>query len=80
MKNTKGHVIKIYCANCQTLLYKYSKTGSGHLIKCYQDKIIKDFTKGDLKCPQCKEPFARQRMIHGKPANKIIQGKVFTKH
>ena len=73
------HVIKIYCSQCKTLLYKYQKGGSGRLVKCYKEKIVKDFTKGDLKCPQCNLSFARAAMIHGKPANKIIQGKVFVK-
>jgi hypothetical protein len=73
------HVIKIYCSRCKIILYKYQKGGSGRLVKCYTEKIVKDFTKGDLKCPQCKQPFAREAMIHGKPAHKIIQGKVFVK-
>jgi DNA-directed RNA polymerase subunit M/transcription elongation factor TFIIS len=76
----KDSVIKIYCMNCNTLLYKYHKIGKGHLVKCYKDRIVKDYTKGDLRCPNCGEEFARKRMIHGKPANKIIQGKVFVKN
>jgi len=72
-------VIKIYCSKCQTLLYEYLKEGSGHLVKCYKDRIPKDFTNGDLKCPKCGGKFARETMIHGKPANKIIQGKVFVR-
>lgn len=71
--------VKIYCQNCKTLLYKYHKEKPGHLIKCYKDKIFKDYTAGDLECPQCGEQFAREAMVHGKPANKIIQGKVFVK-
>jgi hypothetical protein len=39
-----------------------------------------DYTNGDLKCPNCGEQFARERMIHGKPAYKIVQGKVFMKN
>jgi hypothetical protein len=78
-KKIKGHLIKIYCSNCKTLLYKYFKSNSGHLVKCYRDRIVQDFTKGDLKCPKCKAQFAREAMIHGKPAYKIIQGKVFVK-
>ncbi len=77
IKKTKGRVIGIYCANCGTLLYKYFKVGSGHLVKCYKDRIRKDFTNKDLKCHKCKKQFAREAIIHGKPANKIIQGKVF---
>jgi uncharacterized protein (DUF2225 family) len=60
-------------------LYKYLKEGRGHLIKCYKDNILQDFTNGDLKCPKCGEKFAREAIIHGRPAYKIIQGKVFTK-
>jgi len=72
----KGRVIKIYCANCQKLLFKYFKSGSGHLVKCYRDRIVKDFTEGNLKCPRCGQLFARETMIYGQPAYKIIQGKV----
>lgn len=72
-------VVKIYCQNCNTLLYKYRKDKMGHLIKCYKDRIIKDYTMGDLRCPNCGEQFAREAVIHNKPANKIIQGKIFVK-
>ena len=64
---------------CNNLLYRYYKVGRGHLIKCYKDRIIEDFTREDLRCPECKEKFAREAMIHGKPANKIIRGKVYVK-
>ena len=36
-------------------------------------------TAGDLHCPNCGREFARERMMSGKPAHKIIQGKVFTR-
>ena len=78
-KKIKGHVIEVYCADCKNLLYKYFKAGSGHLVKCYKDRIIKDYTDGDLKCPKCGKQFAREAMINGKPIHKIIQGKVFVK-
>jgi len=73
------HIIKIYCSQCRALLYKYQKGGSGHLVKCFTERIVKDFTKGDLSCPHCRAPFAREAMVRGKPAHKIIQGKVFVK-
>lgn len=73
------HTIKIYCSKCQTLLYKYRKQGFGSLVKCYKDRIIKDNTRGDLKCPTCGQEFAREAIIHNRPANKIIQGKVYVK-
>ena len=72
-------IIKIYCNRCKALLYRYNKVKPGHLVKCYKDRILKDYTNGDLKCPRCGQKFAREAIIHGKPANKIIQGKVFIK-
>lgn len=78
-QNIRAMSVKIYCAKCNALLYKYHKKGSGHLIKCYKDRIVQDFTRGDLNCPECGGQFAREAMIHGKPANKIIQGKVFVR-
>ena len=77
MKNFQ--TIKVYCEKCQTLLYKYHKDKAGHLIKCYKDRIIEDNTKKDLKCPNCGQQFAREAKYHNRPANKIIQGKVYVK-
>jgi uncharacterized Zn finger protein len=74
-----GRVIKIYCQKCGTLLYEYWKAKPGHLVKCYQERILKDYTKGDLKCPKCGLSFARETKIYKKPAYKIIQGKVRVK-
>jgi ribosomal protein S27E len=78
-KGRRTHIIKVYCAKCQTLLYKYQKAGLGSLIKCYKDRIAEDYTRGDLKCPKCGETFAREAVYHGKPANKIILGKVYVR-
>jgi uncharacterized protein with PIN domain len=75
----KFYRIKIYCANCHTHLYDYDKDMVGHLIKCYKERIVTDYTKGDLTCPNCGEVFAREAMYHGMLANKIIQGKVYHK-
>ncbi|MFP3859787.1 MAG: hypothetical protein ACLFUW_03100 [Bacteroidales bacterium] len=50
------------------------------MVKCFRDRIKEDYTNGDLKCPHCGEQFARERMINGKPAYKIVQGKVFMKN
>jgi DNA-directed RNA polymerase subunit M/transcription elongation factor TFIIS len=71
--------IQIYCTGCNSLLYAYHKAGSGLLVKCYRERIKEDYTRGDLRCPKCGAEFARERMIHGKPAHKIIQGKVYVK-
>ena len=71
--------IQIYCSGCNALLYSYNKDIRGHLIKCYKDMIVDDYTNKDLKCPNCDQVFAREAVYHNRPANKIIQGKVFTK-
>jgi len=73
----KFYRIKIHCAKCRTLLYDYDKDSRGHLVKCYKERIVHDYTNGDLKCPKCGVTFAREAMYHGMPANKIIQGKVY---
>jgi len=71
--------IGIHCRACRTLLYKYSKGGTGGLVKCFVERIVDDRTAGDLHCQGCGREFARFQMMAGKPAHKIIQGKVFTR-
>lgn len=78
-KKIKAFVIKIRCIGCKTLLYVYRKEGSGSLIKCYVDGILKDYTNGDLRCPQCGQQFARLAKYHNRPAHKIIQGKIIVR-
>jgi len=78
-RRVRIYTIKIFCANCKTLLYKYQKEGPGYLLKCYKDRITKDYTNKDLKCPKCRVQFAKEAIIHGRPANKIIQGKVYVR-
>lgn len=64
---------------CRQLLYRYRKGGSGGLVKCFVSRIAKDLTAGDLRCPNCGQQFARETLINGRPAHKIVQGKVFTR-
>lgn len=71
--------ISIHCAGCRTLLYRYQKGGTGGLVKCFLERIVSDFTHGDLKCHECGQAFARERVISGRPVHKIIQGKVYTR-
>lgn len=78
-KGGKKYVIKIYCAKCNTFLYKYQKEGAGALIKCYINNILEDKTKGNLKCHVCNQKFAKFAKYHNRPANKIIQGKIIIK-
>ena len=51
----------------------------GRLVKCYKARIVKDYTHGDPRCPECGQAFAREAMIRGRPAYKIIQGKVIVR-
>jgi hypothetical protein len=71
--------ISIHCMKCRSLLYRYRKGGTGGLVKCFVERIAEDRTNGDLRCPRCGQEFARFRRFGGKPAHKIIQGKVFTR-
>jgi len=71
------HTISIYCKKCRHHLYRYNKEGGGSLVKCFVSGITQDSTRGDLKCPDCGQEFARKAMIHGRPAHKIIVGKVY---
>lgn len=76
MSRSDFYTIKVVCAKCQTVLYKYKKEGGGELIKCYVSGIMKDYTKGDLHCPNCGQEFARLGKVHNRPAHIMIGGKV----
>ena len=39
-----GKTLKVFCNKCSTLLYKYDKKGSGHLIKIRPFKVLEDST------------------------------------
>ncbi|HZD59407.1 MAG TPA: hypothetical protein VE439_02995 [Anaerolineae bacterium] len=76
---TNVYVIKIYCTQCNTFLYKYKKRSNGALVKCHPDRIIDDYTKGDMRCPNCGQEFARRKIMKNKLVQKIIRGRVFVK-
>ncbi|NVJ61484.1 MAG: hypothetical protein HWE27_13895 [Gammaproteobacteria bacterium] len=79
--NKKGPVrtVDIFCNNCKQQLYTYRKGGKGALVKCFKERITKDFTVEPATCPECQQVFARDTLIRGAPAYKIIGGKVFMK-
>ena len=79
--NKKGptKTVDIYCAGCKTQLYKYRKGGKGALVKCFKERIVKDFTLHEGQCPSCDVTFARDTLIRGAPALKMIGGKVTMK-
>lgn len=68
--------VDIYCAKCRTQLFKYRKAGKGALVKCFIERIVENYTASPCICPECKGEFARETMIRGTPAYKIIGGKV----
>ncbi|WP_370280178.1 hypothetical protein [Pontibacterium sp.] len=79
--NPKGPVktVDIFCARCKTKLYRYRKGGKGALVKCFKERISEDFTKTPCTCPGCEQVFARETLIRGTPAYKMIGGKVVMK-
>ena len=68
--------VEVKCAKCKTLLFKYAKGGKGSLVKCFKARIVSDYTKIACTCPACSQVFARDVLIRGTPAYKMIGGKV----
>ncbi|WP_028116848.1 hypothetical protein [Ferrimonas senticii] len=79
--NKKGptQTVGVYCAKCKAQLYHYRKGGTGALVKCFKERIVKDFTTTAGICPKCQTPFARDTLVRGTPAFKMIGGKVTIK-
>ena len=77
--NKKGptRTVDVCCAKCKTQLFKYRKGGKGALVKCFKERISVDFTTVSCTCPKCETVFARELLIRGTPAFKMIGGKVF---
>ena len=48
-------------------------------VKIYRERIVQDYTEGGVTCPSCGEEFARDMLVHGRPALKVIQGRVTMK-
>ena len=79
--NKKGPVrtVEVFCAKCKEILFKYRKGGKGSLVKCFKERIVQDYTKLDCTCPKCDQVFARDALVRGAPAFKMIGGKVTMK-
>ena len=79
--NKKGpsKTVDIYCKRCNAPLFKYRKGGKGALVKCFKERISQDFTGTACTCPGCNSEFARETLIRGVPAYKMIGGKVWFK-
>ena len=71
--------VNIFCNKCNQQLFQYKKGGKGALVKCFKERIVKDFTEIACQCPQCEQIFARDTLVRGTPAYKMIGGKVWFK-
>ena len=84
--------VSVNCAKCGERLFRYKKKNGtkSNLVKCYVERISED-SAGILEaqessglsneefpweCPKCETKFARPSLIHGRPALKIVGGKV----
>lgn len=84
--------VSVNCAKCQERLFRYKKKNGtkSNLVKCYIERIAEDSagllaqqeTLGisaeefSWECPSCQTQFARPSLIHGRPALKMVGGKV----
>ncbi|ENK2260656.1 hypothetical protein ACSTHF_06135 [Vibrio parahaemolyticus] len=78
-KKQPNKTVEIYCAKCKAQLYKYRKGGKGALVKCFKERIVEDYTQTPCFCPGCGQEFARDTLVRGTPAFKMIGGKVTMK-
>ncbi len=68
--NKKGptKTVDVFCAGCKTQLFKYRKGGGkGALVKCFKERISKDYTEQPCICPSCKGGvFARDTLVRAR--------------
>jgi len=76
-RNKTIYNIDVACAACHRFLFRYAKEGPGHLVKCFTSNITDDQANG-LQC-RCGQIYAREVSIGGRPARKIIQGKIIVR-
>nr|WP_217906443.1 hypothetical protein [Vibrio sp. JPW-9-11-11] len=78
-KKQPTKTVDVFCAKCKSQLFKYRKGGKGALVKCFKERISEDFTQQACICPKCGGEFARETLVRGTPAYKMIGGKVTMK-
>jgi len=76
----------VVCA-CGAALFKYHKTGTGRLVKCYVERIVVDYAKARGKktgehvlCPTCHARVGTVQLIRGGAAVKLNQGAIKNVH
>ncbi len=78
-KKLPQKAVDIFCSKCRTQLFKYRKGGKGALVKCFKERITEDYVTTPCHCPNCGSNFAREALIRGTPAFKMIGGKTLMK-
>ena len=82
--------VSVNCNKCKLRLFRYKKKNGtkSNLIKCYIERICEDSAsvledqqetdpeQQSWNCPNCNTNFARSSQIHGRPALKLIGGKI----
>lgn len=84
--------VSVNCKKCGERLFRYKKKNGtkSNLVKCYVERISEDSAgilaknEGEASqeqgflwhCPSCDTNFARSARIHGRPALKLVGGKV----
>lgn len=75
--------IDVKCKNGHLLFGRYIKTKPGFLMKCYIERIGKDYigvsgllTGTDVFCSKCKLRIGRTKIVKGMPAVVINHGTV----
>jgi uncharacterized protein YlaI len=82
--------VSVNCAKCRTRLFRYKKKNGtkSNLVKCYIERIsedcvnlldrkrLKNDDSEDWFCPNCQTRFGKDSMIHGRPAIKLVGGKI----
>ena len=83
--------VAVLCNNCNERLFRYKKKNGvkSRLVKCYVERISEDSAGllasrsddsadagAEWQCPSCGTAFARSSLIHGRPALKLVGGKV----
>ena len=75
--------VDVYCKNGHILFGRYIKTKPGFLMKCYIERIGKDYVGvsglligTDVFCPECKLRVGRIKTVHGMLAVFVNHGTV----
>ncbi len=78
----KSKILDVKC-KCGSLIFRYKKTGSGTLIKCFRDNIIESNIEiEDIRllekvlCPVCNKDIGYWNRIRGQIALKLNNGSI----